>query len=396
MSISKDLLNSFRMTFKTDPEFYISSGGRLEILGNHTDHNHGLCIVANCSLRMKTLVRAREDGMVRVKSKGYKLFEFPIDDLHAKESEYKTSLAMAKGVLFKLRELGYKIGGFEAYIDSEIPGGAGVSSSAAFESLIGFITSYLYNDRKIDDLVIAKVGQFSENNYFHKPCGLLDQIGTSFRSCNSIDFKDIENPTIKTIDFNLPLSLYLINSEGNHSNLVDLYAGIPNGMYAVAREYGHEFLRDLTEEQVNDFKTRYESGELSTGEKEPMYRKAKHFFNENETVKQGTKALETNDVDLFLDAVRKSQDSSFRNIENTYVKGEYEGSPQYIIDVLSEKINEYGAIRIHGGGFKGSVLAFIKNGHEEEFEDILNKHFSKNGFWKVNISNNNVEYEEIK
>lgn len=383
--IIKELKSEFKNVFKKDAEAFISSGGRLEILGNHTDHNHGLCIVANCSLRMNTTIA--RDTKVSIKSKGYRTFTFNLDNLQVEEKEYCTSLAMAKGVIAKLKELGYNIGGFDAYIDSEIPNGSGVSSSAAFEVLIGSIISYLYNDAKIDALTIAKVSQFSERVYFNKPCGLLDQIGAAYRACNFIDFENIDNPKIETLDFNLPLSIYLINSEGNHSDLVDLYASIPNGMRKVANEYGKEYLRDINAEK---FEKKFDSGEIDPDE---ANMKAKHFFNENRNVLLGVKALEEKSVDDFLQAVRQSQFSSATYLKNTYVSGEYEGSPQNIVDSLNTFIQHYGAVRIHGGGFKGSVICFVKNDYCDEFETQLSRLYSKDKWKKVSIASPAIEYK---
>ncbi len=230
----ENMKTNFINLYKKEPTFYIDTGGRFEICGNHTDHNHGLCLVANCSLRIRALVNINNSNIVRVKSAGYDFFELDIRDLSYKKEDRPATKAILRGILFKLQESGYKIGGFDAYLTSEIPDGGGVSSSAAVESLFGYIVSYLFNDGKIDPLTIAQTGKFSENNYFNKPSGLLDQIGTSFDSSNYIDFKDTTNPIIKTLPFDLPLTLYLIKSEGDHSNLTPLYAAIPNSMYKVA------------------------------------------------------------------------------------------------------------------------------------------------------------------
>ena len=245
-----DLRKEFSYFYKEDPTHYIDTGGRFEICGNHTDHNHGLCLVANCSLRIKAFVK-KHDTKVKIKSQGYSFFEFSVNDLAYDPKEQNKTLLLAKGILFKLKEQGYKIGGFEAYISSDIPDGSGVSSSAAIESLFGYIVSYLYNDGKISPLVIAKTGQFSENNYFGKPSGLLDQIGTSFDSFNYIDFKNIDNPTISTLPFNFPLTLYLIKSVGDHANLTPLYAAIPANMNKVAGLLeGKKFLRDCDDTNI--------------------------------------------------------------------------------------------------------------------------------------------------
>lgn len=379
MSKKEEAVQIFRDTFNSEPDYLLDTGGRFEIIGNHTDHNHGLCLVANCSLRCYSALK-KDDKVVEVKSKGYPLFSFSIDDLSHKVEEEGRPIALAKGILYRLKELGYKIGGFYMALDSEIPDGSGVSSSAAIESLFAYTISHLYNDGKIEPVVIAKTGQYAENNYFNKPCGLLDQVGTSFDSSNFIDFGNISDPTIKTLPFTLPLTLFLIKSEGNHSSLTSLYAAIPSSMKEVANKLGHvEFLRDVQLSQ--DLFSKIDALDVSDEAK----RKAKHFFIENNNVLEAKEAIETENLKNFLDAIRKSQESSKNNLENTYVKGEYEGSPQSIIDYLTPFIGEHGAIRIHGGGFKGTVLAFIKNDFVDEFENILKEKYPSK-YFKVNIS----------
>lgn len=374
--------------YKKEPTYYIDTGGRFEICGNHTDHNHGLCLVANCSLRIRAVLNKNNSNIVRVKSAGYAYFEFDISDLSYKQEDRPATKSILRGILFKLKESGYEIGGFDAYLSSEIPDGGGVSSSAAVESLFGYIVSYLFNEGKIDPLTIAQTGKFSENNYFKKPSGLLDQIGTSFDSSNYIDFKDTTNPIIETLPFDLPLTLYLIKSEGDHSNLTPLYAAIPDSMYKVAGLLeGKNFLRECNEK---DIAKRIDELNCTNEEK----RKAKHFFIENQNVLDAKKAIEEHDVEAFLKAIRKSQDSSFRNLENTYVKGEFEGSPQDIIETVTSFIQDHGAIRIHGGGFKGTVLAFIKNDFVNEFDKFVKEKYDGK-YFKVVISPKAVNFKKL-
>lgn len=384
----ENMKTNFINLYKKEPTFYIDTGGRFEICGNHTDHNHGLCLVANCSLRIRALVNINNSNIVRVKSAGYDFFELDIRDLSYKKEDRPATKAILRGILFKLQESGYKIGGFDAYLTSEIPDGGGVSSSAAVESLFGYIVSYLFNDGKIDPLTIAQTGKFSENNYFNKPSGLLDQIGTSFDSSNYIDFKDTTNPIIKTLPFDLPLTLYLIKSEGDHSNLTPLYAAIPNSMYKVAGLLeDKKFLRECSIKDINE-----RIDELNCPDTEKC--KAKHFFIENQNVLDAKKAIEEHDVEAFLSAIRNSQNSSFKNLENTYVKGEFEGSPQEIIETVTEFIKDHGAIRIHGGGFKGTVLAFIKNDFVSEFDKFAEKNYPSK-YYKVVISPKAVNFKKL-
>ena len=379
----------FEEFFNEKPQFSIDTGGRFEIIGNHTDHNHGLCLVANCSLRARACLSLNGEEVI-VKSKGYKEFSFNINDLENSDEINGKTIGLAKGILFKLKELGYKIGGFKMFIDSEIPDGSGVSSSAAIESLFGYTISCLFNEGKITPLEIAKTGQFAENVYFKKPCGLLDQIGTSFDSSNFIDFKNINDPTITTLPFNLPLTLYLVKSVGDHSSLTHLYAAIPDSMKKVAHLLeGKEFLRDIVD--TNNILVKIDNLDVEDSVK----RKAKHFFIENANVLNAKKAVETNNLEEFLSSIRASQDSSNINLENTFVKGEYENSPQSIIDELTPIIGEHGAIRIHGGGFKGTVLAFIKNDFVNEFDKILKEKYPEDRYFKVHISKHACNFERL-
>ena len=384
-----ELKSNFVRVFKSEPSYYIDTGGRFEICGNHTDHNHGLCLVANCSLRIKAFVN-KNKTKVKIKSQGYSFFEFDVDDLEFNPHELNKTLLLAKGILFRLKKLGYKVGGFDAYISSDIPDGSGVSSSAAIESLFGYIISYLYNDGKISPLVIAQTGQFSENNYFGKPSGLLDQIGTSFDSFNYIDFKNIENPTISTLPFNFPLTLYLIKSIGDHANLTPLYAAIPADMKEAAHLLDNkEFLEDCDDTNIFERIAKLDTREI-------VKKRATHFFLENQNVRNAKKAIEENNLEDFLSAIRASQKTSFENLKNTYVEGEYKDSPQNIIDDVTKFISDKGAIRIHGGGFKGTVLAFIKDEFVDEFDKFLAKTYDKSRYFKVHISNHAVNFEEVK
>lgn len=383
----KQIISRFKYRFHHNPDYIIDTGGRLEIVGNHTDHNHGLCLVANCSLRVIAGVK-KDLEKVSIFSRGYQIMQFDVSDLSKKTEEEKTTLGMCKGVLFKLKEYGYKVGGFECYMESEIPNGGGVSSSAAVESLFGYIISYLYNDGKITPIEIAKAGQFSENVYFGKPCGLLDQIGTSFDDCNTIDFKNVEDPKIQTLNFNLPLDLYLIKSKGNHSNLTHLYKEIPDSMYLVANKFGKNYLRDCEEDNILE---KVNSLDLD----DRIKNKAIHFFNENINVTEATKAIKNNDVETFLNIIRKTQDSSKNNLRNTYVQGEYRGSPQYIIDKVSAYLQDKGAIRVHGGGFKGTTLCFVKKENSVEFEQFLRNNLQGYKFFKVAISPKAVNFIKL-
>lgn len=382
-----ELKKEFKKEFRVEPTYYLDTGGRFEIVGNHTDHNHGKCLVANASLRIHC-VCAKNDRLIKIKSKGFRSFSIYLDELEYNEKDNKTK-RLIKGIIYKLQNLGYKIGGFFAYLDSDIPYGSGVSSSAAVESLFGYLISYLFNRGNIDPLTIAKVGQFSENNYFNKPCGLLDQIGTSFDACNYIDFENIENPVVETVQFDLPLSLYLVKSEGDHSNLTPLYAEIPASMRKGAELFdGKEYLREVDEGVASE---KMDKVGLSEHEKEIC----RHFYLENTVVSDALEALKTKDTEKFLDCVKRSQNSSKNNLKNTMVEGEYEGSPQEIIDKVEKFLRDNGAVRIHGGGFKGTVIIFVKNSFKKEMEKFLGETYPKEEWFKVQVSKKAVCFKKL-
>ena len=374
-----------------EDEVGIYSGpGRSEICGNHTDHNHGFCLVANSNLRVKACFKKIENK-IKIKSKGYSFFEIDLKHLDRRRYKLVGPALLCKGIAYKLKKDGYKVGGFEAYIQSDLPTGAGVSSSAAFEALIGNIINYLYNDNSIPKIEIAKSGQYAENVFYGKPCGLLDQIGTNFDGINFIDFLDKNNPKIESINFDLPLSIYLIKSCGSHSGLKDLYSFIPKSMKYMAYRLGHKkYLRSFADnENILD---RIDSIKVSDITKNI----AKHFFIECENVNKCKNAILNNDLDSFLKCIEISQKSSKENLKNTYIINQYKNSPQFIIDSLNSFLLNNGAVRIHGGGFKGTVICFVKKSFEKEFETNLRKRLGNFKSYKVDISNKAVNFETIK
>lgn len=377
-----DAKNLFFDSFGGEHPHIVISHGRLELLGNHTDHNHGLCLVASASIGITGAFEERQDGYVKVKSEGYPSIEFPISDLSLHPEEKGTTKALIRGVLYALQQAGCKIGsgGFSAALVNDIAAGSGVSSSACFESLIGGIASFLWNDNKIDSLVLAKAGQFSENVYFGKPCGLLDQIGTSFGGINYLDFKSPENPAIEPLEWKLPLDIVLVNPGSSHAKLTGLYASIPSDMKEVAKTlFGKEFLRDVDPKQFFQIVSK-----PTPGIDERKKFRAQHFFDENVRVLQARKAILENDPGLFLDAVVKSQISSAMFLQNTMVPGAYEGSMQQCVDQASHYL-EGGAIRIMGGGFGGSCIAFIPKNASDRFIAAMKQKYGAKAVSKMAI-----------
>ncbi len=346
--------------------------GRVEVIGNHTDHQGGVCLVGGVDLGITAAVAPNKDEAVRIVSKGYAPFLFHLDELKLKKSEVGTTIAITKGILAKLKELGYKIGGFTAAICSDLPAGSGLSSSAAIEALIAQIINVFYNGGKIDALTMAKVGQYAENVYFGKPCGLLDQIGVCFGGLHYLDFKDPENIEITPVDYKLPMRMVLVNTGGSHAGLTEYYASIPADMFSVAHNLmGIEKLGD------SDLHTylRYVCQPCSAVSERAKLR-AQHFYDECQRVKDAKKAVEDHNCDAFLEKIRLSQLSSQSMLCNTFAPGHYEGSPQQAVD-LANRIIGHGACRIVGGGFAGSILCFVYPEDEEEFKKNMASYYGK-------------------
>ena len=367
---------------KTYPDLtprFLKSYGRLEIIGNHTDHNHGLCLVAGASMGIQGAFSASGDDLIEVRSEGYPPFRLKVGDFEKKPDEVAKSQGLLRGVMNGLSKRGYQIGGFRACLTSTIFPGAGVSSSACFESLAVKIFSLLFNDDKVTPLEMAKIGQEAEREYFGKPCGLLDQIGTSFGDICFLDFKDIDNPIVEPIHWNLPLSIVLVNSGGSHSKLTSYYAAIPERMKKVAEECGAHYLRDLPEDvfRSHHFPEGFDSHALLTAE---------HFYEENDRVSKAKKAIQENDVFSFLEAVEDSGDSSRDKLKNTLVPGQYEGSPQQAVD-RARRILPFGkgTARIMGGGFAGSILCFVPEEIESRFLSSMRNEYGERAVVKISI-----------
>ena len=361
------IIESYNNFYSEKPEIVASCGGRFEILGNHTDHNHGLCIASACNLEITAAVKKRKDKMVSLKSLGFAINEIELTDLDIREEEKETSNGLIRGVAAYLLNNGYKIGGFNAYTISTVFKGAGVSSSAAFELLVGHIFNVLYNDGKIPRLVLCKAGQYAENNYFGKKSGLLDQIGVGYGGVVQIDFQDINNPVVEQVKFPFTnLHFLLINTGGDHSNLSDLYSSIPVDMYAAANEMKQRFLRDATYEELEEAKSALT---------EMQYLRAKHFYTENIRVRKAIQAIKNEDEKTFLQTINESRESSTNNLKNMMVGTNYEGSPLEACDLLMKTTENHGAVKINGGGFAGSCIAVIPSEYLEKSLKVLKKKY---------------------
>lgn len=349
------LKTNFINLYNEEPSNFISCGGRFEILGNHTDHNHGLCMAATCNLAISSAVKANEDLTVRVISKGNPSFEISLENLEVVEEEKNTSNALIRGIAEYLSTRGYKIGGFNVYMESTIFSGAGVSSSAAFELLIAQIFNQLFNNNSIDKMLLCKAGQYAENKYFGKKSGLLDQIGVAYGGIVYIDFNDIDNPLVDPTQINFKdLHYVIVNTGGSHANLSDAYSAIPLDMYNAAKKTGHNFLVEGSLEEIKK-----NQDKLSDSE----YSRALHFYGECERVKTAMKAIRDNDESTFLSMINESRLSSTNYLKNMMVENDYEGSPLEATDLIMKVIEGNGACKINGGGFAGSVIVLVKQSH---------------------------------
>lgn len=358
----------------TDVEIY-SAPGRSEVGGNHTDHQHGCVLAAAVNLDAIAVV-GRVDNKIKVLSDNFDIAPINLEDLEIKKAEEGTSEALIRGVCARLKELGYNVGGFNAFITSDVLMGAGLSSSAAFETIIGTIISGLYNDMTIDPVVIAQVGQYAENVYFGKPCGLMDQCASSVGSLINIDFNDVAKPIVNKVDVDFSKfghSLCIVDTKGSHADLTDEYAAIPMEMKKVANYFGKEFLREVDEENFfNDI-----AGARKACQDRAVLR-AIHLFEENKRVDQEVKALNNSDFETFKKVVKESGDSSYKFLQNVYANCDVQNQSVSIGLAMSEKIiGRNGVCRVHGGGFAGTIQAFVKDEFVTAYKTEIERVFGK-------------------
>ncbi len=371
-----ELDKGFAEAFGSTPVRYFSAPGRTEISGNHTDHQRGCVLAAAVDLHTRAAVKPNGSDRIRIRSKGYPLAEIMLTDLAPMEAEKNTTAALIRGVAARFAQLGCKVGGFDAYVESSVLPGSGLSSSAAFEVLVGTVINHLFFDGKATQPEVAQIGQYAENVFFGKPSGLMDQMASAVGGMVHIDFKDKEDPVITPLDFDFAetgYALCIIDSGADHADLTGEYAAIPNEMQAVCRYFGKEVLREVAEEE---FYVNLPALRETCGDRAVL--RCVHIFAENRRVAKQKAALQNGDFEAFLQLVKESGRSSWVYLQNVLTTGATENQAVAVALALCEKyLQGRGAYRVHGGGFAGTVQAFVPMDMVEDFrkkiDDALGK-----------------------
>ena len=356
----------FASAFGGEPTRYFSAPGRTEIGGNHTDHQRGRVLAAAVNLDTVAAVRPNGTGVIRILSKGYPMSVVDLGELTPVEAEINSTPALIRGVAARFVQLGCKVEGFDAYVESTVLPGSGLSSSAAYEVLIGTIINHLFFDGRVSQPEIAMIGQYAENVFFGKPCGLMDQMASAVGSMVTIDFLDKENPVIEKVDFDFAAcghALCIIDSRASHADLTDEYAAITLELKDICSYFGKEVLTQIPEA---DFIAAI--GQLREKFGDRAVLRAYHFYKENARVPQQVEALKQGDFDRFLALIKESGYSSYMYLQNVIPAGYREHQDVALALSLCELyLDGRGAYRVHGGGFAGTVQAFVPTDILENF-----------------------------
>lgn len=356
----KKIIESFASLYGDGDIALFSAPGRTELGGNHTDHNHGRVLAASVNLDAVAAAAATGDMTATEMTEGHALIKIDISDLEVHPEEYGKSEGLIRGVCAGFKRAGYKIGGFNAASASKVMAGSGLSSSAAYEVLIGTILNNLFNDGKVDAVEIAKIAQFAENEYFGKPCGLMDQTASAVGNFISIDFKIPSEPVINKVDFDFAScghALCIIDTGGSHAGLTEDYAAIRGEMESAAAVFGKSVLRDV---EQSEFMANIPLVRKKCGDRAVL--RAIHFYNENRRAEAQAVALSQGDFEEFKNLVIESGRSSFMLNQNVYsCKNPQSQGVAVALALCEEELRGRGAWRVHGGGFAGTVQAFVPN-----------------------------------
>ncbi|MBO7177712.1 MAG: galactokinase [Clostridia bacterium] len=375
------LANAHRENVDGEILFY-SASGRIEVCGNHTDHNNGKVLCAAVSVDLLACVTPLQENKIIVKSLGYPVVEVDISDLSIHEEEKGGSFALVRGVCKAFKDRGYNIGGFYATTVSDVFKGAGMSSSASFEVLVSAILDNLYNGDSISAVEKAIISQYAENVYFGKPSGLMDQSAIALGGVSYIDFKDPSKPEVEKLDWDFDDStVFVVNCGGDHCNLTPQYASIREEMEGIAKEFGQEKLRFVSEEEfymsIPELKNKFSGRAIL---------RAMHYFEENERVEALREAIRSGDEEFAYELISSSGESSYKKLQNCYA----EGDPSETIPLalaLCGELEGVLAYRVHGGGFAGTILAFVENECADNFHEYMAHVFGNANVYRLKIRN---------
>ncbi len=372
-------IDAFASIYGADREVALYSvAGRSELSGNHTDHNHGCVIAASIDLDIIAVASPNAESVIRVKSEGFPEDVVNFEEFSTpREDRFGHSDALIAGMVAGFKKDGYKAGGFDAYTTSNVLKGSGISSSAAFEDMIGNILSHIYNDGKVDNVEIAKLAQYAENQFFGKPCGLMDQVACAVGGIVAIDFADPSKPIIEKVDFDITAAGYnlcIVNTGGNHADLTDDYASIPAEMKSVAAHFGKSYLREVDEDTLI---AAIPALRETVGDRAIL--RSLHFMEENRRVASQKAALLAGDLDGFFDGVISSGRSSFCYLQNVYTSKNLREQGLSLALCLADKTlkGKKAAWRVHGGGFAGTIQAFVPTEAVEEFRKVMDGAFGE-------------------
>lgn len=359
-----------RIFNNTDNVRIFSAPGRTEVGGNHTDHQHGCVVAGGVDMDVIAIVGTNDDNVIRVKSKGYDMDVVNVNEFEKQEKEKGRAVSLIRGVCAKFAGLGYEINGFNAYTTSNVLKGSGLSSSAAFEVLLGNIVNGLFANKEVNAIEIAKIGQYAEREYFGKPCGLLDQMASSLGGFTYADFNDPSEPITEKINLDIRdfgYTLCVVDTGGNHANLTQDYADITIECKQISNALGVEFLRDA---DVDKFYANMADLRKEFGERAVL--RAFHFFNEQQRVLKQREALLKGDFTAFLKLVNESGQSSFDYLQNLYsTTAVKEQGLSLAIALTKQFLGDDGACRVHGGGFAGTIQCYIPTVRLDDYKQMI-------------------------